>query len=85
MPIARTTHVIHLAWPEASARGATVIPSSTTGRNGSPGTASGATGCCAHANSTTIGFSRSFSAEGSANIPRNNGKPLTSSTRGRTG
>jgi hypothetical protein len=44
MSPARTTHVIHVAWPEASARGATVIPSSPTGRNGSPGTISGGTG-----------------------------------------
>src|ERR671916_2580104 len=44
MPVARMVQVIHLACPEVSARGATVIPSSTTGRNGNPATASGGTG-----------------------------------------
>ena len=44
MPVALTTHVIHFACPEASARGCTVSPSSTTGRNGSPLTAAGGTG-----------------------------------------
>ncbi len=82
MPTARMTQVSHLACPEASARGCTVMPSSTTGRNGSPGTASGGTGWCAYANSTVTDFSRSFSADGSANVPRNNGCPVTSSNRG---
>src|SRR5918997_6337258 len=44
MPVAWMVQVIHLACPEVSARGTTVIPSSTTGRNGNPATASGGTG-----------------------------------------
>ena len=44
MPVALMTQVIHLAWPEVSARGATVMPSSTTGRNGAPVTGCGGTG-----------------------------------------
>jgi hypothetical protein len=44
MPVARMIHVIHFAWPEVSARGDTVMPSSTTGRNGRPAIASGGTG-----------------------------------------
>ena len=44
MPVARMIQVIHLAWPETSARGATVMPSNTTGRNGNPATATGGTG-----------------------------------------
>jgi hypothetical protein len=44
MPVARMVQVIHFACPETSARGATVISSNTTGRNGNPATASGGTG-----------------------------------------
>src|SRR5947209_6501711 len=61
------------------------MPSRTTGRNGSPATASGGTGWCAHANSTVNDFSRSFSADGSANGPRNSGCPVISPSRGRIG
>ena len=43
------------------------------------------TGWTVAANSTVTDFSRSFSAEGSANVPRYSGSPLTSSSRGRTG
>jgi hypothetical protein len=44
MSVARMVQVIHLACPEVSARGATVMPSNTTGRNGRPATVSGGTG-----------------------------------------
>ena len=85
MPVARMVQVIYLAWPETSARGATVMPSNTTGRNGNPATAIGGTGWCAQANSTGNDFSRSLSAEGSANVPWYSGRPVTSSIRGRSG
>src|SRR5579884_706732 len=85
MPVALITHVIHFAWPDASARGCTVSPSSTTGRNGRPFTAGGGTGWTFATISTVIDLSRSFSADGSAIVTLNSGKPLTSSSRGRTG
>src|SRR4051812_10631685 len=56
MPVALITHVIHFAWPDASARGCTVSPSSTTGRNGRPFTAGGGTGWTFAAISTVIDF-----------------------------
>src|SRR5262249_55165063 len=85
IPGAPITPAIHLAWPDVSARGCTVIPSSTTGRNGTPAAAGGGTGWTFAVNSTVTDFSRSFSADGSANVPRNNGSPDASSRRGRTG